>query len=202
MKFEEGKAAISLDSFRRLCEIALTQRGDFDLGATVHSYLTMNWNLINRSVSTGVIALAHLDWDGDTLTVCQARSKCDQEGSRAARKHVFANPEDPILCPILALAVMLFSRSATIPRTDEEKRASPLLYGRPGTEKRFGGWLETNLRKYKEEMELMGVRACDIGTHSFRRGVTTTLASMEDGLCLCIVKIVMVFTSHSHRCIR
>ena len=37
------------------------------------------------------------------------KQKGDQDGSRAFPRHIYANPRDPILCPILALSLHIFS---------------------------------------------------------------------------------------------
>ena len=59
------------------------------------------WNLIARSHSVSNIMLQHMDWRNDSLVVIFAKSKSDQTGEGCANeKHVYANPINPIVCPI------------------------------------------------------------------------------------------------------
>jgi hypothetical protein len=54
----------------------------------------------------------HIDWNGDCLTIEEQGQKADQTGEDKFPKHVYANPLQPVLCPILAIAVLVFSCSS------------------------------------------------------------------------------------------
>ncbi|ETK87990.1 hypothetical protein L915_07683, partial [Phytophthora nicotianae] len=62
------------------------------------------------------IMLQYIEWTEDCLSIEDQGHKGDQKGSEKFGKHVYANPYTPCQCPILALAVHLFScpdRTAT-----------------------------------------------------------------------------------------
>jgi hypothetical protein len=65
----------------------------------------MTWNLMCRSRNTVNIMMEHISFNGDSMTVQFAHTKCDMSGARAWHKwHIFANPGRPEICPILSLA--------------------------------------------------------------------------------------------------
>ena len=54
--------------------------------------------------------LVHIGWEDDSLLSCIAKVKHDQEGEGAKTPwHVYANPSNPFVCPVLALGLYLFS---------------------------------------------------------------------------------------------
>jgi hypothetical protein len=53
--------------------------------------------------------LQHVDWREDCLVITLAKHKGDQSGEGLSNeKHIYANPLNPSICPILALAVLIF----------------------------------------------------------------------------------------------
>ena len=62
-----------------------------------------------RSASVSSIMYDHIRWDGASMTVTFPKHKGDQEGRDGIPKHVYANPNNPSICPILALAVFVFT---------------------------------------------------------------------------------------------
>ena len=73
------------------------------------SYFTLMWNLMSRSDSVDTIMLQHIKWENDCLIVEEQGHKGDQTGTDKFGKHVYANPTEPAICPILALATLIFS---------------------------------------------------------------------------------------------
>lgn len=51
----------------------------------------------------------HISWTEDCMTVVFPTHKVDREGRDAAPKHVFANPINPEVRPILSLAIYIFT---------------------------------------------------------------------------------------------
>lgn len=70
---------------------------------------TFCWNLVSRSNRVGNLAFEPITWQGDALIVHLPKTKGDQEGEKAFPRHVFSNPLNPKVCPIVALAVHVFS---------------------------------------------------------------------------------------------
>jgi hypothetical protein len=72
--------------------------------------MVLSWNLMCRSDSTGNIMLPHISWADDALLVKFARQKNDQTGEALSNdKHIYANVDNPTVCPILHLALLIFS---------------------------------------------------------------------------------------------
>ena len=51
----------------------------------------------------------HITWNVDAMVFKFPKHKGDQEGRTSIPKHVYANPLNPTICPILAFAVLVFS---------------------------------------------------------------------------------------------
>jgi hypothetical protein len=108
----------------------------------------------------------HISWDGDSMVIVFPSHKGDKEGNVSLPKHVFANPLDPALCPILWLAVYVFTTGFR--RTD----AKPLVFGAvDSTESRFSKWLKSICGEHTAALLAMGLLILEIGTHSFRKGL-------------------------------
>jgi hypothetical protein len=73
-----------------------------------HSFTVHTWNLMARSVNISSIKFCHISWEMDALQFTMPKQKNDQEGAREFPKHVYANPFDPIVCPVLAVGIKLF----------------------------------------------------------------------------------------------
>jgi hypothetical protein len=96
--------------------------------------------------------LDHVEWENDSLLVKYGLQKGDQEGKTTRPKHIHANPENPFICPILALAVYIFSMNF---RRDDGSR---LLFGGSAinVEKKFGEWLKEACKSAEEHFIQMG----------------------------------------------
>ena len=94
---------------------------------------------------------------------CEDR-KCDP-------RHVYSNPQDPIICPILALAIYFstFNLSGT--------KGSQLFPG-DNQYKRFSKYLEKLCIKHEKEiLSEFGIKIEDIGVHSLRKGAASFVSS-------------------------
>ena len=81
----------------------------------------------------------------------------DPSGKDAVPKHIFAS-QNPAVCPILGLAVYLF----TLPT------AEPRLFGK-SAEKRFRKWFQSHLKAHQGDLDNIGIPVADLGAHSFRK---------------------------------
>ncbi len=96
----------------------------------------------------------------------------DKEGDNALPKHVYANPDEPYLCPILAMAMYIFARGYS--RTG----AKNLLFGSGDHESSFSKWLRAFKTEHNNTLTALGIEISDIGTHSFRKGVATYVSGV------------------------
>jgi len=179
MKIFEGKCPLSLSGYRLLCRkfVTLQREGRVDCwnqGIFAWSYLIFSWNLIARSITTGDIYLQHISWNNDSMVITVPTTKSDKEGSREKSFHVYANPLEPLLCPILALAVLILCQGHR-----EESRKFQVFEGEH-SEKRFSECLNSMVKRLTEsEAMLLGGMREDIGTHSIRKGAATYCLGME-----------------------
>ena len=72
------------------------------------AFFVIMWNLMSRSESVDKLMLQHIDWDGDALIIEEQGHKGDQTGENRFGKHVFAHPESPEKCPVLAVGILFF----------------------------------------------------------------------------------------------
>ncbi|ETV82806.1 hypothetical protein H257_04587 [Aphanomyces astaci] len=100
--------------------------------------------------------------------------KNDQDGQMSFARHVYANPLNPEICPVLSLAVLLFTRGANLPGSQS------LLFGYNAKE-RFSTWLRNTCSNSEDDIVSMGLAIADIGTHSFRKGVASSLSNCPGG---------------------
>ena len=188
----EGKQALSFAGYKLLATtfMQLTPRSSstgnhrgsdgtavtWSMGSFAWSFLLLQWNLIARSISVSSIMLAHLAWKDDHMTCTSPRSKTDQTGESAFPKSIFANTIDPVLCPILAVAVLILSRP------HRSSGISPALFEGPDQEDRYGKILTAVLSGLPESTSsALGAKKSDIGTHSARKGAPTYVLSMPGG---------------------
>ena len=78
-----------------------------------------------------------MEWGQDTLRIYFAHQKNDQEGTKKRDpRHVYANPLDPAVCPILSLALYL----ATYPPSSKDNETC--LFPGKSQYKRFAKYFE------------------------------------------------------------
>ena len=113
-----------------------------------------------------------MEWENDCLCIFFAHMKNDQGRYRKRDpRHVYSNPHDPIICPILALAIYFstFNLSGT--------KGSQLFPG-DNQYKRFSKYLEKLCIKHEKEiLSEFGIKIEDIGVHSLRKGAASFVSS-------------------------
>ncbi|DAZ97624.1 TPA: LOW QUALITY PROTEIN: hypothetical protein N0F65_002243 [Lagenidium giganteum] len=129
------------------------------------AYFVLMWNLMSRDDSIDSIMLQHVEWADDCLVIEEQGHKA---GADKFGKHVYANPYQPFTCPILAIAILLFS----CPERSEARRQQLFL----GTDNKnrfrrcmrriFDGLCD-------DEQQILGCAAQDIESHSLRKGSST-----------------------------
>lgn len=176
MSMQEGKQPITFDAVKFICKESMKQTTDFKLSIFAHIFVLLCWNLVARSISVSSLMFDHISWSNDALVMVFPTHKGDKEGKDCSPKHVYANPSNPTICPILWLAVYVFCTSTQ--RVDS-KRA--VFGGADAAESRFSKWLRAIFAGCKTVLENMGMIIDWLGTHSFRKGVATFLAGMCGG---------------------
>lgn len=100
--------------------------------------------------------------------------KGDKEGARSLPKHVYANTEEPSICPILSFAIYVFTRGY-------DRVGSKTRVFQGDSESRFSKWLTRLCEENKELLINQGVDISMIGTHSFRKGIASFLSGTPGG---------------------
>jgi hypothetical protein len=163
MKNFEGKVPVSMMIYSGLSRLALFASRDRSVHSSmVHLFMILCWNLFARSVSVKDLRTYHFNWENDCLVIDMSRMKNDQAGEKVTPKHIYANPFNPSLCPILALALHCFPLFRP-QNTDRE-----ILFVGKAYEV-FSRWLNQALKM----LPSLGYDIDDFGTHSFRKGIAT-----------------------------
>lgn len=168
----EGKDPLSVRGYRLLCEKALHFGPRSKVGGGAHLYLTMQWNLMARSSNIAALLYQHFSWENDSLVIRIPRHKGDQEGRKAMLRHVYANSEDPTVCPVTALGIHILCNPY---RVDGDQR----VFHQYSIKRDFSYWLVNTLKTLSDvENDVIGSTPEDIGTHSVRKGVATYISSL------------------------
>ena len=127
-RIQTGKSPMSYNLYKRLNEYMLREQNSESVFA--RAFMNITWNLICRSKNTTTIHLHHLEWTEDCLSIYFAHMKNDQTGDQKRDpRHICANPIDPTVCPVLALAIYFTTYSISGTKDTalllEEWEASP-----------------------------------------------------------------------------
>ena len=131
--------------------------------------MTLSWNLMSRVSNTLNLHVSHMQWINDALGVFFGVMKNDQlaELPRDPR-HVYSNPLQPHICPILSLAIHLMSLPNVL--------SSQKIFQGNSPEDRYSETIKTILTQFAEEAMTYGLSSKTIGTHSVRKGSATYAA--------------------------
>jgi hypothetical protein len=167
MKLREGKLPFSIQAYELLASKFMKMDHEQRSVSAVFcwGFLVLQWNLMSRSDSVETLMLPHIDWNGDCMTIEEQGQKADQTGEDKFPKHVYANPLQPVICPILAIAVLVFSCSSA------DSFANRQLFCGTDSKGRFGKHLGSTMARCNDaERLLLGAFIEDLGTHSLRKG--------------------------------
>ena len=167
-----------------------------------HAFLTLEWNLMARSENVEHVHILHVSWDADCLMFCFVKSKGDQMGrNRDQEWHVYANPHNPKICPVLAFACYIFANPGIfcVSMDEEEDQPEDEHKGEhkghlfPGGNQYdcFMDHLHRIIGKYPANFFALGISPGDLGSHSARKGASshassgTTVSLPMVSICLC-----------------
>ena len=172
-----GKSPVTFAGYRSLADIALFEPSSGSQSILAHTFLTLCWNLTARATTVSTLLWNNIGWSEDCLTVMYEKGKTHQDGAKKIPQHVYANPEDPVICPILALGLKLCCE----PFVSEESGALH-VFPSSAPDKAFSNWLGKRLEKNRKRT---GIRfdfsPDDISTHSFRKGGATYVVGITGG---------------------
>lgn len=171
IKVREGKEPLPFALYVLFCQTMLESADPEAIFARL--FLILSWNLMCRSKNTAEICMSHMRWIQDALGIVFGQQKNDQEGEDKDYRHVYANPLNPAICPILALAIYLLCLAPF------SENSEGRLF--PGSEqaKRFGNFMGTFVSKdiVAQAMRAASLSKKDWGTHSPRKGGATYCSS-------------------------
>jgi integrase len=182
----EGKRPLTFDGYYNLAEYALKKQ-NFRAGSLyAHLFVVLSWNLFARSHSVASLMLNHFEWQDDALLVTLPRHKGDQEGTRMFPVHVYANPDKPVVCPILALAIHIFSTQTHVDNDSSNWK----LFSGSSVEGKFSNWLQNLLQTNQFNETSLGASKTELGTHSFRYSTSNIWFFMcSEIMCMFIEKV-------------
>ena len=103
-----GKKKMDFKVYEQMCKLFLGEEGEEFIFA--RCFLTLEWNLMARLENVVHAHMFHVTWDNDSLVFRFVKSKGDQTGrNRDQAWHVYANPNNPAVCPVLAMACYIFA---------------------------------------------------------------------------------------------
>lgn len=145
----------------------------WDVGIFAHCYLVLQYCLMGRSNEVSKITLSHIFLGGDGLKIVKSQDKTHQEGDDSMIKNISGNPLKPEVCPILAMALLVFSKEFT-----KDLR----LFQGESQDHRFGDTLGNLLKSLSpDELLTIGSNPKDLGTHSIRKGACECACDTIDG---------------------
>jgi hypothetical protein len=164
-RLETGKSPLTYSAYKFLCE-KLLQSDDVN-ALFGHCFLTLEWSLMSRADNVTKTHLHHIQWRDDCLIVYFAHTKTDQEGLNMNEPwHIYANPLDPAVCPVLSLGKYLFSHPELLV-------GDQVLFPGRCQYDRFMKLFRVLIVTHKDDLKRLGVDADNLGSHSARKGSAT-----------------------------
>ena len=73
----------------------------------------LQWNLMSRSVDVSKINITSISFNGDMLTINYTHRKTERKkkNSKPKKVHIASNPQNPVVCCVLALAAHLINKN-------------------------------------------------------------------------------------------
>ena len=106
---KNNPAATSIIRGHKSALVSLYKERNMQLESDIN--LLLQWNLIARATNVASVMMEHISWEADALLITLPELKGDQEGTNSVARHLYANAADPVICPVLALAIVRVLRS-------------------------------------------------------------------------------------------
>ena len=132
------------------------------------AHLVLQWCFMSRAINVGQIHFNFMDWAGDMLTVLYSHTKTLDDESRKGLKpfHLATNPDEPWMCPVTAIALLLFHGLW---------HSGGALFSGAAVAKNYATALAEILTDPEVVAALLraGVSAADVATHSVRKSAAS-----------------------------
>jgi hypothetical protein len=131
--------------------------------------------------------MEHVGWEADSLLITTPKHKGDQEGVKCFSRHLYANPLNPAICPVLALAILTFMRVLKHDHLTESSSSSAArpnfrIFDGAHSESRFSDVLSRTIASLPaSDLPRLGGEKKQLGTHSVRKGAASYCAGMING---------------------
>ena len=171
-----NSVGFSVSTYKQICDKLVgywaSGRGSCN-SAVCHlrTFFIFCFSLLGRAERIGRLRFQWMSWTDDCLLVKIPTTKSDQAGSMSYFKRVYANALNPFVCPILALAIEVFSRNSS--EADPDRVFPGSL---PHQIHNFG--FKTFLRK-TFGLTGLGVDSSRITGHSPKRSAIMTVSDCE-----------------------
>ena len=129
--------------------------------------------LLGRGERVGRLRFTWICWSDDSMLVKVPTTKSDQSGALSYFKRVYANSLKPSVCPVLALAVEVFSRAST-PFSDRVFPSSSSDYHKTSHAAAFRQFLLSTFGASG-----LGIQSTSITNHSAKRSGILTVSNAE-----------------------
>ena len=166
----KGKIGYSFGAFVFFAKVLLEEFGT-STTSYAHLFFVLTWNLIARAIGVASMKYDFIHTDNGMIVVLPPRNKSNQAGDRVEGKHIAANPFNPCICPVLALARHVFSDGS---RTRYSSVFTCDAYDR------FGEVFHDVVRSDRAR-DFLGVSANKLGKHSGRKAGATYCSSFPGG---------------------
>jgi len=173
MSSYEGKRQISIETYRALLKHSMSLKMETSQYHLHTCFLSLCFNLMSRSINIAHLSYSNITWENDALVVTFQKTKSDQEGDNVSSKRVFANPDDPLVCPILHLGLKIICSEKL------DKDINTVFSSPDVAASKFSVWLQNLFKGILSPSELkeLGILAHELGTHSFRKGAASWAAA-------------------------
>ena len=168
LKITEGKEALSFEAYELVAKKLFHSKAKRDVFN--HLFLVLDWNLMKRAENCVDAMINHISFGSDCLKFEFAKSKNEQTGQLHGPWHVYANPKNPHICPVLALARYIFCFPEVL------KGDVPLFDG-TNQYGRYASRMRDLYCELESDLDDLGIEVANLGSHSARKGVGSMVAA-------------------------
>ena len=168
----EGKKPLPFRAYKHLARILFESEKPEHVAA--HTFLLLEWNLISRAEYVVNSKIDAVKMEEDALLFDIGKTKTDQEGTKNIDHpwHVYANPQNPYICTVLAMARHLMCNPTIL------NGQCDLFEGSSQYERFNKIFIDIiNDDEYREVFTSLGMPPDHFGTHSIRKGAVTHVAT-------------------------
>ena len=184
----EGKLPMSFKGYSMLANRAIHDVRSAKEALLIHPYLVLSWNLMARSSNIVGLLWNNIRWTEDCISVVYEKSKTNQKGTKKTERHIYANPKNPSICPILALGLKLVSET-------DFSQGPFKVFPATTSDNSFSSWLKKKVADLEgDDLESLDVPIDRIGTHSLRKGSATYVCGLTDCPSTDAVKLRIEFS--------